>query len=415
MLLLPGLLLAQPVIDSFQVSTNHGNELTIHRYQAEGDRLFIWLPSEAGPQTSEINSAQLLATQNIEVWRINLVEDYFLPVVASSLEQIPANAVSTLISHAINTTGKQVYLVTTGRGVIPVLRGTRHWQIHNPSKPGLGGAILMSPKFFVETPDPGEEGKLMPSVTTTNLPVFILQPDKSPWYWKLGTTIPALQQGGSDVYVRRLANVRDRFNFRPDATREEKQLASQLPSLLLQAQRLLQPYTRIPRLAVRSEQAPPEVRIGKKDRALQVFRGHPIPPALRLADLNGKTMDLIDLKGKVVLVNFWASWCPPCVHEMPSMQRLQDSFHGKPFTILGVNMAEDKQTITSFLQTRVKVNFPIMLDSDGDALKRWGVFAFPTSYVIDKQGKIRYALFGGIEWDTPDIVEKITALVNEVK
>lgn len=407
------LLVASQCWANLSFTTRASDEINIVVHAARGDDLFIWLPSEAGPQNSEQVTARQLSHKGIEVWQVNLLEDYFLPIVPSSLDRLPEEAISELIDFAIKQTRKNIYLVTSGRGVIPFLRGARQWQLHHPGSTALAGTILLSPKFFVETPDPGVQAQLMPIVTTTNLPIFIIQPEKSPWYWKLDRTIPALQQGGSDIYTRRLANVRDRFFFRPDATNYEKQVAKTLPVLLAQALKLLKPYQQTQRRAVKNKQENPQVKIGKKDRILQPFLGNPAPPLLQLANLEDKVIDLADMNGQVVLVNFWASWCPPCVHEMPSMQRLQNQFSDKPFTIIGVNMAEDRETITSFLKTRVNVNFPILLDSDGAALKRWGVFAFPTSYVIDKKGQIRYALFGGLEWDTPDIIEKISNLLNE--
>ena len=71
-------------------------------------------------------------------------------------------------------------------------------------------------------------------------------------------------------------------------------------------------------------------------------------PALKFKDIDGKTLDLAQLKGKVVLINFWATWCPPCRREMPSMERLSQAFKGKPFVVLAVNVGEDADTIEAF-------------------------------------------------------------------
>ncbi len=380
---------------------------------AKGNDLFIWLPSEAGPQANDATLAQALARHGIEVWRVDLLEAHFLPTVESSLDQIPADDMRALIDHAYRTTHKRVFVVTTGRGAIPVLRGAQQWQQHHPQETYLGGIILIGPKFYVETPDPGEAGEIMPIVEASNLPIFILQADQSPWYWKLPQTIAALEKNGSDVFVQRLKNVRDRFDFRPEATESERALTRKMPQLLLDALKLLESLPQQARQAVAVTKPTPPVRMGKKDRTLQTYKGNPTPPALALPQLSGKPLDLAQLRGKVVLVNFWATWCPPCVFEMPSMQRLSDHFKGQAFTILAVNMAEDDVAVQRFLSAKVHVNFPIVLDKDGAALKRWGVFAFPTTYVVDKKGDIRYALFGGLEWDSPEIKQKIAALLGE--
>ena len=124
-------------------------------------------------------------------------------------------------------------------------------------------------------------------------------------------------------------------------------------------------------------------------------------------------MGLKQFENQVVLVNFWATWCPPCVHEMPSMQRLSEKLIGDPFVILGVNIAEEETVVKAFLQHKVNVDFPILLDIHGNAMRQWNVMAFPTSFVIDKQGKIRYALFGSVDWETPEIVNKIETLIKE--
>lgn len=144
---------------------------------------------------------------------------------------------------------------------------------------------------------------------------------------------------------------------------------------------------------------------------LKPYKGKPLPD-FSLLDLKGKKHSLSDYKGKVVLLNFWATWCPPCVKEMPSMQRLQDKYQGKDFEILAVNMGEDSTTIEIFLQ-KMTVNFPILLDSDGAILKQWKIFAFPTTFLVDKEGNIAYALFGGLEWDSPEAVAVVEELMKQ--
>ncbi|BBP05543.1 thioredoxin [Sulfuriferula plumbiphila] len=147
-------------------------------------------------------------------------------------------------------------------------------------------------------------------------------------------------------------------------------------------------------------------------RELQPYKGAATPP-LVLKDLSGKTHNLKDYRGQVVLINFWATWCPPCRAEMPSMQRLKEKMADRPFVILAVDMGETEDAVQSYIR-EIKTDFTVLMDKDGHALKAWKVFAFPTSYVVDAQGKIRYGLFGSIEWDEADSVGKITGLLPPV-
>lgn len=394
-------------------SVDKETEIEITVYPAKGDTLFLWLYSEAGPQQIEDEIAQQITKNNIEIWRLDLFAAHFLPVASSSMDKIPSSNISEIIEYAYKKTGKKIIPITTGRGSLPILKGANLWQNKYKNSHALTGIILMSPKFFIDTPEPGKKGKLFNIVTKTNLPIFIFQPALSPWYWKLDQTVPALEKSGSDVFVQRIKNVRDRFYFRPNASADENRATSQLPLFLKRAASYLKKFPYKNRKVTLAENKSLKVITAKKERQLSLYKGPPISPELILKDLNNKFVNLQKLKGKVVLVNFWASWCPPCVHEMPSMQGLQNRFFTKGFTILGVNMAEDEKTVRHFLKTKVDVQFPILFDSEGTALKRWGVFAFPTSYVIDKKGKIRYAIFGGVDWEKESIIKKISNLLNE--
>lgn len=135
-------------------------------------------------------------------------------------------------------------------------------------------------------------------------------------------------------------------------------------------------------------------------------------PALTLKDIDGTMHALSDYKGKVVLVNFWASWCPPCREEMPSIQRLKTTLADRPFAILGIDSGEDLSDSSAFL-ARMKVDFTILPDAEAIATRQWKVYALPTSFLIDKQGHVRYVLTGPTEWDQGEALTHLNELLNQ--
>ncbi len=147
---------------------------------------------------------------------------------------------------------------------------------------------------------------------------------------------------------------------------------------------------------------------------LKPYKGSIKSPTVNLQDLNDNTHTLEQYKGKVVLVQFWATYCPPCVKEMPSMNKLQDklSTAGVPFKILAIDMAETKAEVSAFVE-KIKPEFTILMDETGSSIGQWNVFAAPSNFIINKQGEIAYTLFGGVEWDSQEIVNKITELSKQ--
>ncbi len=144
---------------------------------------------------------------------------------------------------------------------------------------------------------------------------------------------------------------------------------------------------------------------------LPAYTGDPLPD-FALPGIDKRLHRLSDLRGRVVLVNFWATWCGPCLKEMPSMQRLSERFPSQDFAVLAVNMGESVEDIRPFVE-KMSIQFPIPLDSNGEVLQSWQVIAFPTTFLLDRSGTIRFALFGGLEWDQGEALERIKALIDE--
>jgi cytochrome c biogenesis protein CcmG, thiol:disulfide interchange protein DsbE len=138
--------------------------------------------------------------------------------------------------------------------------------------------------------------------------------------------------------------------------------------------------------------------------------GAPAPP-LRLPALAGPEVDLQSFSGRVVLLNFWASWCGPCVEEMPSLERLYRALAPRGLVVLGVSADEDEGALLSFLK-RVPVTFPVLRDPGGRvASARYRATGYPQTFVIDGAGVIREVFVGPVQWDTPAALDHFRGLL----
>jgi len=135
-------------------------------------------------------------------------------------------------------------------------------------------------------------------------------------------------------------------------------------------------------------------------------------PDFTFPDLNERYISLSDHKGKVVLVNIWATWCPPCVYEMPSMERLYKEFKGENFEILAVSIDTGGKDIVAPFMKKYKLTFPALLDPKGTIKTLYAVTGVPESYIIDKQGIIIEKIIGGRDWTTPEIFRFFNSLIQ---
>ncbi len=147
----------------------------------------------------------------------------------------------------------------------------------------------------------------------------------------------------------------------------------------------------------------------RHDRPPQPQRGFPAPD-LSLETLEGETIALSDLRGQVVIINFWATWCPPCRAEMPALQKVYEQYRDQGLTILAVNQQESNQRVADFTG-QFGLTFPILMDRDGRVFARYRVTALPTTFFVDREGIIREVTIGG-PMSEPFIESQVTALLG---
>jgi len=396
------------------VEANDGTEIIAAHYPAKGDTVLIWVGSSYSASERIYQTAYDLADRGYEIWQVDFSEVLFQPRTSNFMRNLDAQYLADLIVAAHKKTKKKVVLMTRAYGAIPVVRGATLWQQQNIDKDYLSGAILFSPDFFASIPELGQDPEYLPITRQSTIPLFIYQGGRRGTAWQFPRLFKNLTTSNQHVYFRLLPNVAGIFyrnDNDPASTKILNNIPAELPGvihLLHKTEGEQQPIAYKPTTTVHN---------ARMDIELKPFKGKDTPTPFTLKDINGHPISLFengqpkDLQGSVTIVNFWATWCPPCVEEIPSLNRLKQKMRGKPFRLISINYAESKTLISEFLK-RVNVEFPVLLDKKGKVSAEWNVVAFPSTFVIGPNGKIHYGINAAITWDDPAVIKKLNSLMQ---
>lgn len=419
---------AAPVQAGFNLTSDTGDTLEVKVWgEANHGPVFVWLLNQYAETPRADELALALEQKGATVWRVDLLESLMLERTAEAIRNMDGVAVAELLDAAVRATDRDkaerrpIVLVACDRMSVPLLKGLREWQLRaKPADRGrVSGGVMFFPNLYLGTPVAGEEPEMMDIVAASNMPLMIIQPELGANRIRLPALMEKLQAAGSPAFSRLVPQVRDYYLMHTEKPTSEslQALAADVPdavekALLDTPDQLLAAARLLARRPKPTQAAPmhADARLATAPAYGLIERPATPAPALSLVDAHDVQQTLS--KGRVTLVNFWATWCPPCVHEIPSMNRLAAAYDPKQFGIVSINFKEDAPHVLSFLK-RVDVDFPVLLDIDGAASSRWKVFAFPSSFLLDRQGRVRYSVNTAIEWDDPAVKAVIDRLLRE--
>ena len=412
LLVIPRLNLLAAEAVELELGIDSGAVINIDHYQASSSNLVIWLPSERGVSSHSNEVAEKLADLGHNVWVVDLHGSYMVSTSRYSVDKFPVNDIVDLLIQVNQFDYDEVFFLTASRGAKLVLDSIIQFSLRFPSSEILKGSILIHPNIFQPLSAMGEEASFIASSTNSHLPIYMIQTQYSTKYMYTNIMRSQLEKGGSQVFTHLLKDVEAGFFARPldELSQPAIEARRQLPRTIDLASRLL---ARVQPGKLLVSYTPENSKLSEmpgRDTTLSQYNGDKRSPPLQLPNLSGQEVDLRQYRGRVVLVNFWASWCNPCVKEIPSLARLGSHFAGKSFDILTVNIGESTERVEHFLDPFDK-NFKVLLDEDGEAVREWRVYAFPSNYLIDRHGQIQYSYRGALEWDSPEVVKIIESLL----
>ncbi len=376
--------------------------------------LLIWLPSEYGIRSGSAPFSQKIRDRGVDVWLVDLHQSYMVPTGRKSYGNFEYQDIYELISYAQKQGRKKIFIGGASRAAILALSAARHWQINNPETQEVKGLVLFHPHLVDGFTEIGDKARYLNIAKETNLPVYILQPQYSTKYFRSNELIEQLEVGGAQVFFHPVMGVNGGYHVRPDGDLTDLGIKekSKVGERVVRALQVLEFVSYPPAEAPEFVRSVPEKRKARGTMLKPMAASQ--PPESTLQDQNGDLFDPKELRSQVVLINFWATWCKPCVEEIPSLIRLKEKMKGKPFKLLTVNIGESKEHVGKFFgKIEIQPNFEVLFDPEGVAAKNWNIYAYPSSYLLGKKYKIRYAYSGALQWDNVDTVTTVTSLIDE--
>lgn len=393
------------------IDLDTGTTVSMIQYPSEGKSLFLIFPSERGLRKGMVSVVSSIADDGHDVWAADLHQTYMLPTGRNSIAEFDTADGLAILRLAKSQGFNEVYIATQGRGAQFVLKTARLWQEEMGGPDILKGLVFSLPHLLEGRPKMGQKANYLPMASQSNLPIYILMPEFSTKYARSQEILNELQKGGSSVYLHTLQGIKGGFQSRPVSglTQRDLDAKAQLPKFMSFAMSMLRDIKPPPLTRNAAEMKPAEKVVAFREPSLYPFSGTKEPPPLKLDVFQQAPFDLSAIENEVVLVNFWATWCGPCIEEIPSLSRLVEHMKDKPFRVVTINIGEPEQVIAKFVE-KIPLNFPILLDRHGKAVRDWNVYAYPSNFLLDRDGKIQYAYRGALEWDSSTVVNTIESL-----
>ena len=355
-----------------------------------------------------------LAVLGIDVWALDLHESYMVPESRTSLDEFDLAEVLPLIKVAESRGFEEISFIAASRGAVLALKLAALWDRNYPTSSLLKGHIFFTPHLLEGSPEAGEKAAYKAVAKAAVLPIYLIQAEYSTKFARSKEIAAVLGQGGSQVFMQKLKGVSGGYYARPEDGLSKADLDAKA-KLATSIERSINLMTSLkaPKRAtsvglINSDAVTAEKAVVFSGQTLKPYTGQQFDTSFVLKSLYGGKKGLRSYRGKVVLLNFWATWCRPCAKEIPSLSRLVENLSGTDFEVVTVNIGEEAAHIREFI-AKLPVNFEILMDKESDAVRAWNVYAYPTNYLIDKNGVITHAYRGALEWDS----EKVISLIKQ--